>query len=211
MKFKNKGVLFCIKLGLDIVWYTYLIACGVMLFTSVKHAFSGGWHEFNIPVQLSETLERYYPTISINNSDVSVQANSGLVMVMNQNQLVEVPEIIRMVLNSLLVIAILYNLRNVFSAIYRKEPFLFENITRLKVTALYIALFFPLELSYNTVYYLVLKNYNYLALKSYHKIHQFHVPWRFPIQYLEVAAIVYIMAEILRYGLELKKENEEFV
>lgn len=211
MKVKNKGLLFSIKIGLDIVWYIYLIACVLMLFISVKHALREGWHEFNIPVQLSETLERYYPKMSINNSDVSVQANRGSVMIMNQNRLVEVPGIIWVVLQSVLVIAILSNLRKVFGAIYRKEPFLHENIIRLKITALYIALFFPLELCYNAVYYLALKNYNYLVLLSYHKIHQFHVLWRIPIQYLAVASIVYIMAEILRYGLELKKENEEFV
>jgi hypothetical protein len=211
MKVKNNALLFCIKTGLDVAWYISLVTSVLTLVKFISQACRGPWHELFIPVRLSTTLERYYPAISIHGSDVSVQAERGVVMISNQNPLMELPQIIFTILISLLTIGILYNFRKVFGTIYRKEPFLDKNIRRLKISALYIALFFVLDLIYKLVYYLILKNYNYLVLKSYHRIERFHMPWAFSKGYLEVAAIVYIMAEILRYGLELKRENEEFV
>jgi len=211
MKVKNKALLSCINIGLAIVWYSCLLSSAFLLFTFAKHACTSAYHEFTIPVYLSSTLERYYPEIIVRGSNVSVHANSGIVVISNQNPLMEVPQIIFTLLRSLLTIGILYNLRKVFGTIYRQEPFQYKNIRRLKVTALYISLFFVLDLIWTATNYLVLKNYNYLVLKSYHRIEKFHTSWHFSKGYLEVAAIIYIMAEIFNYGLELKRENEEFV
>lgn len=211
METKNRTLLLCIKIGLDIVWYTCLLASAYMLFTSVKHVYTSAWHEVNIPVKLSSTMERYYPSISINGSDIAIHATSGSIMISNQNPLTEIPQILAVILDSLLTIAIIYNIRKVFSTIYRNEPFSNKNIHRLRMTSLYLALFFLLDVIYTVAYFFILKDYNYLVLKSYHRIEKFQIPWHFPKGYLEVAAIVYIMAEILNYGLVLKRENEEFV
>jgi len=221
MKIKNKALLFCIKIGLDVVWYTHLVASVFMLLLFVKYAYSGSWPMFSMPLRLAIIQEGYSPAIFTNGltnvgSDVfSMHPANPLIMAIYQNPVIKISLIMRTAIRSVLILAVIYNLRKVFGTIYRNEPFQYKNITRLKMTALYIALPILLNVVYSGVYQLVynmLKKDNYLRAYNYgYKFKVSWLSWQSTIGYLEVAAIVYIMAEILNYGLELKRENEEFV
>jgi uncharacterized BrkB/YihY/UPF0761 family membrane protein len=130
-----------------------------------------------------------------------MQAHEGSFIISTQSLLGPISGIVSFILYRVLFIAVLFNLRKVFSTFYHNEAFQYPNITRLKLAALYIALFFLLHLIYTLTDYLVLKNYT----------NKFPLSWHLQYGYLGIAAIVYVAAEILRYGFEFKKENEEFV
>jgi len=203
METKNKWQLMLIKYCLDIYWYLNFIFTGITLFTLLKGASFRVNHLFAVPVQfMGTTLERYYPTYTVNGASITMQAHTGAMLVTTPNPFAEVPMILNFIIHSLLFIAILYNLRKLFGTFYRNESFQYENITRLKKIALYTALFSPL--------YLINCVINYMVLRSFTQ--KFSIDWRMPIlNYLGIAAIIYITAEIFQYGFELKKENEEFI
>ncbi len=84
-------------------------------------------------------------------------------------------------------------------------PFTFENVVALKRTALCVALIWPLGLVIQVIAQIIIRNSipspAILAIKE---------P-AFSSQVILIAAILYIIAEVFNAGLELKKENEEFV
>jgi len=201
MKLKNKWLLNTLKIGLDVAWYLNFITAAITLYQLVKSILFRNDYIFALPVRLATTLERYYPTYLINGDSVTMQAHEGSLIVTTPNPFFQILSILSFVFYRVLFIAILYQLRKVFTTFYRNEPFQYQNIARLKTAALYIALYFPLLLIDTLVDHYLLKSYTT----------KFSLAWHFPYAYLGVAAIVYVTAEILRYGFELKKENEEFI
>jgi len=202
MELKNKWLLVLIKFGLDIAWYLNFLLSAITLFLLTKAACSGSnYHIYAIPVRLGTTLERYYPTYIVNGDSITMQAHEGSFIISTPGLLGPISGIVSFILYRLLFIAILFNLRKVFSTFYHNEAFQYPNIARLKIAALYIALYFPLNLIHTLVDYFVLKSYT----------NKFYLSWHLEYGYLAIAAIVYVTAEILRYGFELKKENEAFV
>lgn len=203
MKAKNETLLLIIKIGLDIVWYCSLLISAGALCYLITYAFSASPNPVN--------LYRLQILQQVSTSDYA----NPLIRAVYQNPVIKIAQIVRLAGNLFLILAVIYNLRKVFGTVYRKEPFQYQNITRLKMTALFIVLPLPLNLVYNVIYRLgYSKLKDDINLKAYHHGDNFrvsHVSWQSSIQYLAFAAIVYIMAEILNYGLELKRENEEFI
>ncbi|MEO8885288.1 MAG: DUF2975 domain-containing protein, partial [Mucilaginibacter sp.] len=134
------------------------------------------------------------------------QAVDGVAIVQvidKPNAFGEIPNLLSFIISRFLIIAILYNMRKIFSTFYRNEPFDYKNVTRIKIIALYLALIPAMQLIDNLIDYSHFINYQ-LASK-------FLFRWKFSILSIIIPAIVYMVAEIFKYGFELKKENEEFV
>ena len=76
---------------------------------------------------------------------------------------------------------------------------------RLKITALCIVLFIPVNILLDVL------NYSLLS----QQIAGFHTDFKITdtgnLIYIILGIAIYVMADVFSYGFELKKENEEFV
>ena len=100
---------------------------------------------------------------------------------------------------------IIYHLRKIFAAIKQKQPFRADVVKSLKIIALLLTLITPLHLLYGGISYYVLTH----TIADFNK--QFMMVWSENFIGPILGAVIYIIADILKYGIELKKENEEFV
>lgn len=100
---------------------------------------------------------------------------------------------------------IIYHLRKIFAAIKQQQPFRADVVKSLKIIALLLALITPLHLLYGGISYYVLTH----TIADFNK--QFMMVWSENFIGPILGAVIYIIADILKYGIELKKENEEFV
>ena len=100
---------------------------------------------------------------------------------------------------------IIYHLRKIFAAIKQQQPFRANVVKSLKIIALLLALITPLHLLYSCFSYFILTH----TVVDFNK--QFLMVWSENFIGPILGAVIYIIADILKYGIELKKENEEFV
>jgi uncharacterized membrane protein len=121
------------------------------------------------------------------------------------NNLYRVLSFVFFFLFEFLVIAAIYNLRHVFRSLNRQSPFAGETIRRLRYIALFIGLLAPYNFLLSVVQAEVANAYIPAAERN------FHMNWNFGLPYIAVAAIIYIMVDIFRYGMQLQQENEAFV
>ena len=202
MEVKRNWLLVITKVVIDIA-LCFVIISSVITFFNLTKSFKGIDYSISIPVVMSNTLERYYPTHEVKDGRITMNAHFGTARVDTYNPYPELLTIIAYVLTQLLVIAILYNLRKIFLKFYHHQPFDYKNITRIKIIALYLSLLWVKHIIYSLITYSYFINYE-LASK-------FRWRWDFNIRGIVIAAIGYIVAEVFKYGFELKKENEEFV
>lgn len=204
MGVKRNWLLVITKIIIDIALCFVIIGSITTLYTFIKQAQNPYHHHLSIPVHFKgATLERYYPTHQVKDGEITMQAHYGSAMVDTTNPFAEMPMILAYAVNQLLVIAILYNLRKIFLTFYHSEPFDYKNITRIKIIAFYLSLIWVK----NIIYSLIMHSY----FIDYQLASKFLWRWDFNIRGIVIAAIVYIVAEVFKYGFELKKENEEFV
>jgi hypothetical protein len=97
---------------------------------------------------------------------------------------------------------IIYQLRKLFDSIRQNIPFKYDNMKRLRITALCFALLTPLHILLGISTSMILRG----QVKDYGQM-----VWSESFIGLILGAAIYIMADIFKYGFELQKENGEFV
>lgn len=102
----------------------------------------------------------------------------------------------------ILIMTIIYQLRKLFESIKQDAPFKYDNIRRLRITALCFASLTVLNILQGISTSILLRSH----VKDYGQM-----VWSESFIGLILGAVIYIMADIFRYGFELQKENGEFV
>ncbi len=103
-----------------------------------------------------------------------------------------------------LIIGAIYNIRRVLR-IVQQSPFTGEAIRRLRYTALFIGLLAPYNFLLSVAQAEVVHAYVPQAEQA------FRMTWNFGLPYIAVAAVIYIIVDVFRYGMQLQQENEAFV
>jgi hypothetical protein len=103
-----------------------------------------------------------------------------------------------------LVMSILYQLRKFFDTIRQNAPFTYENVRRLKITALCFSLTTVLSILLGVGTAVILKT-------NVKEMNLMNMVWEQSFTGLILGAMLYILADIFKYGFELKKEIGEFV
>lgn len=103
-----------------------------------------------------------------------------------------------------LVMSIIYQLRKFFNTIKQSAPFTYENVRRLKITALCFALTTVLSVLLGISTAVILGT-------SVKQMHLMNMVWEQSFTGLILGVMLYILADIFKYGFELKKEIGEFV
>jgi uncharacterized membrane protein YedE/YeeE len=103
-----------------------------------------------------------------------------------------------------LVMSIIYQLRKFFDTVHQHTPFVYDNIRRLKITAICFASL--------TVLNILLGISSAIILKSNVKdMNLMNMVWHDSLIGFILGAVIYIIADVFKQGFNLQKENEEFV
>lgn len=184
----------------NICWYLNFVLAAIGLFFLATSMFGGTKFNFSTIVRLNAPLS----VIAVPGGEMETK-DVQLKMLLPVNNLYRVYSFVFFFLFEFLVIAAIYNLRRVFRSLNRQSPFTGETIRRLRYTALFIGLLAPYNFLLSVLQAEVANAYIPAAQRN------FHMNWNFGLPYIAVAAIIYIMVDIFRYGMQLQQENEAFV
>ncbi|MEJ6979123.1 DUF2975 domain-containing protein [Pedobacter sp. P351] len=206
METNSKKLIRIIKAVLDLAWYGNFILAAIalctLLYVFTFEQYSDCTLQVNIP---QYTVQSKVKVISDHVKDVNLIAdNASLKMKMRNTPFVIGSSLFLLCLIEFLIFSIIYHLRKLFSSLDKGNPFTYENVKTLKISALFIALIIPVQA-------LVFLLANFLVRFNISSVHKLSLDADLDFKAIVIAAILYIVAEIFNSGLELKKENEEFV
>lgn len=207
MKTNSKWLLNLVNGILTIAWYLNMLLCAIAFLSLtitfitkdytnndalVKYRSDPGISNLQAATNLVKTI-----TIQSDQSLIKMDVRITLWLIISAYMLV--------IMFEALVFITLYNLRKIFGAIKQQQPFHYDNVRRLKITALCLALFTPLNILYGILKYAMLTQ----QVQGFSG--RFMMVWSDSFIGVILGAVIYIMADIFSYGFELKKEVEEFV
>jgi hypothetical protein len=197
-----------IRVILNIVWYAGIALAGLAFCFLTLKFFTGDAMLFSAkvkyPIQESiKILEAATP----NADHVTLQADEGMIRMELKNTPVNIITAYFFFLAlEFLVLTIIYQLRKFFATIHQGMPFRQDNIRRLRITAVCFMWLTALNMLYGLSTNFILHQ-QVSGLDSMH----LHVVWSESFNCIILGAIIYLMADIFKYGFELQKENGEFV
>lgn len=206
MKTNSKRLIKFLKVGLDVAWYgNFLLAALALAFLI---------YEFSSEEYTRMGLQVRIPTQKLNEitsstnlvKDISLATREGeLTLLMKNTFWHSAVALFFFGLIEFFVFIIIFELRRLFSRLSKGHVFTYDNVVVLRRLAMIIALIWPLGFLIQLVQRVVIqfsvpRSYRLSVTES-----------AFDYKILLVAAILYIIAEVFNHGLELKKENEEFV
>lgn len=104
-----------------------------------------------------------------------------------------------------LIILILYHLRKIFRILKTQQPFQPDIVQRLRIVAVCLVLSTPLRILIGVADYFTVTSH----VKDFND--RFMIVWSDSLTGVILGLVLYVIAEVFRYGIELKNENEAFV
>lgn len=206
MKTNSNWLLKTIRIVLGIIWYVNIVLIFVA-FTMLTFKFiSNDYVEFSTPVKYAASAQiTKMESLTPNATSITVQRDQDILKLQLKNTAGNiVVAYFFFVTLEILVMIIIYQLRKFFDTLKQNAPFRYDNIRRLKITALCFALL--------TVLHILLGVSTALILK--HQVKDFsllNMVWTESFIGLMLGAVIYVMADVFNYGFTLQKENGEFV
>lgn len=195
-----------VRVLLTIFWY-FNIVLAVFAFCVLTWKIStSDYTEFSNPVKypLNPTtiqLKSLSPTVD----NIILQPDQAIIKMHLKNTFVRVVAAYFFFFAfEALVMSIIYQLRKFFDTVHQHTPFVYDNIRRLKITAICFALL--------TVLNILLGISSAIILKSNVKdMNLMNMVWHDSLIGFILGAVIFIIADVFKYGFNLQKENEEFV
>lgn len=104
-----------------------------------------------------------------------------------------------------IIILVLYHLRKIFAAFKSEDPFQYIIVTRLRIVAVCLCAGTLLKAAWGLADYLTLTG----NIKDFSR--QFMVVWSDNFMGIIIGVLLYVIAEVFRYGMLLEQENKQFV
>ena len=104
-----------------------------------------------------------------------------------------------------LILAIVYNLRNLFRSLKAGEPFAYENFARLQRIGLFVLSFALVDIG-KSLFNRYLLQQNFWDHGKYYS-----AKLSFGIDVILIGLVILVLAGIFRHGYKLKTENESFI
>jgi hypothetical protein len=206
MKTNSKRLIYILKMCIDFLWYANILVATVALGMLSYGFITNNFLEWSTLVHFPQhTVINEIELITDNVKDVLLKTSEATLTLQLKNSLFNmITSFFVYFAFEIILFSILFNLRKLFLSLDNGLSFTANNVISLKRIALFISLIFPL----NLIWYLIDL---YVLNSNISKIHNLSVQPDLDFEVLIIAAILYIVAEIFNNGLELKKENEEFV
>jgi hypothetical protein len=206
MKTNSHWLLNTIRVVLAIFWYLNIALIVIAFSMLTIKCFTSQYTVFSHPVQYASKPQPVnLVSLTSYAKDVTITNDQGTINMQFKNTPLTV-SLAYFLLISLETLAttILYQLRKFFDTLKDNIPFQNDNIKRLKIIALCFTLLTPLHMLLGISKAIILKS----QVKDFNL---YHIVWDESFTGLMLGAVIYVMADVFKYGLMLKKENEEFV
>lgn len=195
-----------VRVVLEIIWVlNFVLIAIIMVSVTVKYATSD-FMTFTAPIRFYQhEIHLSLTPLSTDIKDIKVDSSQGTLKFQFKRNVLNIVVTYFLILSiSVLATTIIYQLRKFFNTIKHGIPFQFDNIRRLQIIAACFFGVFVLDIIKNAATLLVLKaDIKALSLSQ--------LVWDISFIPLLLWAVIFIIADVFRYGFSLQKENEEFV
>ena len=205
-KVKPNLLLVVVKYGLDVVWYLsfVLIIFGIVFLITKKDNPNTNTY-FSIDVKYSGELRPSYTSRCESITSVEFEPTHGKLLMKGKLPLANM---MLLYISSIALFALyfvfLFYLRKLFSSFMRQSPFCMENVKRIRALSYCFAVFNILILAWEKQFIYQITN-----LTSYPEIYTTSIPGDYV--YIFIAIIIYVFADVFKYGVQIQEENNKFV
>ncbi len=205
MQTNSKRLLWFVNVLLTMAWYLNI---GIVVFVLgiLTYSFATGDHyDFDCLVKArTPSGVQVLQSTSVTVKDIVVTPDQYLFKMKVKNSSEQIFLIfVYFLLLEALIMTTLYQLRKVFGSFSRDALFAYENVRRLKITALCFLLYFPLDCLFAWSNYLILQWSGYGD--------QYMLVTDLSFTCIFVAIVIYIMTDVFQRGFDIQQENKEFI
>lgn len=208
MKTKSHYLVVSLRWLTEVMWYLNFLVIALFIFLFAKEYLNQDYYYFNqeVTISLSSALTDKQ---TINSPDFIENAKllrlDGRLMMNVKNSPANTLLIISyLILLEALIIVVLYSMRKLFKSLKEQKPFTTQNIKSLKIIALSILTYFPLDWLAHLVNESIAS-----SLEGYGEFYA--LAWQPKLWIVLLSVVIYILANIFQYGLKLDEENKQFV
>ncbi|MDH6341186.1 hypothetical protein M2480_000336 [Parabacteroides sp. PFB2-12] len=205
MEARSEKMLKVVRGALSVVWYLLIILLfGLSVYWIVENR-RKGHVSFDVPFDyyLTEVVssERF---ANENILSVKIYDNQARIKLDIKESFVSYALFFfNLLVEAFFVLMILWQLRKIFNSINLQEPFIYDNVKRIKKIALLFILYYPVEW--------LLKGINHLIILKYVHLSSSVLSFSIDFTLILVGLMLYVIADVFKYGYELQQENKEFV
>jgi hypothetical protein len=204
-KVKPNLLLVVVKYGLDVVWYLSIV------FTIVAVVFIVGKlndppNVFLINVEYHGELRESYKPLYESITSVEFQPTYGKLSMKGEGFLFQ--KMVWIYIFSLIMFALyfvfFFYLRKIFTSFMCQSPFCMDNVKRIRMLSYCLVVFNLLLLLWKWHFVTQMTN-----LSSYSYNYSMSIPGDFG--YIFIALVLYILADVFKYGFQIQEENNKFI
>ena len=210
-KVKPNTILVIVKYGLDVVWYLSFVSIIILAiqYSTIKKR-PNSTKTFSVEVEYHGTLSESHTSVYDNLNPVAFKPThgklefSGDALPWNSGAGIAVSIALYTLCMSVLYFVFLFYLRKIFTSFLHHSPFCLENVKRIRIIAVCFFIFDVL-LSVSKKYFIP----QITGLTSYSSYTSYNFPGDY--KYIIIGIIIFILADIFKYGFQIQDENNKFV
>ena len=205
-KIKPNLLLIVVKYGLDVVWYLSLVLIIVTVVLVAKRSNNppSGNRWSSISVDYTGKLSESYTPMHENVTSVEFQPTHGR-LVMTGGKFRYKKLLWFGVFSLITYFVFVFYLRKIFTSFLHQSPFCMENVKRIRILAycFVVVNILVLACKRHIIPDTIAEYSNFPTLISY----------SFPgdYKYIAIAIVIYILADIFKYGFQIQEENNKFI
>jgi hypothetical protein len=210
-KVKPNLLLVIVKYGLDVVWYLSFVSIVVaVIFMVSKREQTNSPRTLSVEVEYHGNLSESHTSVYDNLNTVAFKPThgklefSGETLPWKSEIKFTVLIALSMLCTSALFLVFLFYLRKIFTSFLHHSPFCMENVKRIRIIACCFVVF--------NIFILIAKwvlTPQVIALTSFPAYTTYNFPGDY--KYIIIAAVIYVLADIFKYGFQIQDENNKFV
>ena len=203
-KVKPNLLLVVVKYGLDVVWYlSFVSIVFATVFLITKKDSPNAY--FSIDVKYSGELKQSYTSYYETITSVEFLPTYGQLAMKGKLPLSNMVLIYIYLLTMLaLYFFFLFNMRKLFTGFLRQSPFCMENVKRMRILSYCFVVFNLLLLAWERHFI-----YQAANVSSFSPLHSESFPGDY--KYILIALVIYVFADVFKYGVQIQEENNKFV
>ena len=204
-KVKPNLLLVAVKYTLDVVWYLSIaFTIGAVVF--IIGQLNDPPPYFVVNVEYRGELKESYTSTYEDITSVEFQPSHGRLYLKGGELLSQ--KTIWIFIFALMMFALylvfLFYLRKIFTSFLRQSPFCMDNVKRIRILAYCFVVFNILLLAWKKYFIYQIINLTSFSLYSY-------IAFPGDFTYILIAIVIYILADVFKYGAQIQEENNKFI
>ena len=207
-KVKPNLLLIVVKYGLDVVWYLSFVSIFFMVIViATKKDRPNSNVEHSVYVKYSGELKQSYTSYYDTITSVEFRPTHGELAMKGKLPLFNMVWVYIAGLTMFaLFVFFLFNMRKLFTSFLRHTPFCMDNVKRIRVLSYCFVVLNLLQLAWER--HII---YEITSFSSFSPLDSRSFPGDYTYHYFIIALVIYVFADVFKYGVQLQEENNKFV